>query len=83
MKFKLIKKSADQVLTRFQVLDGEGSICGSINVQNQDVSDLLKCWSGAAESPSPKQSPTKALANAFLRSKSKQPVSQQAILRGC
>jgi hypothetical protein len=86
MSFTLKQLSANQQLTKFHILDSAGDVIGSANVANADVAAFRRCWSGSAtpgDSPSPRQSPTKALANAFLRSKSKQPVSQQAILRGC
>ena len=45
-KFRLVKKSSNPQISTFQVLDSEGSICGSINVQTQDEAELLRCWSG-------------------------------------
>ena len=83
-KFRLIKKSADQQLTRFQVLDSAGSICGSINVENREVPDLLRCWSGStAESAPPKGSAKATMVAAFLQAKRTTPFSRATILRGC
>ena len=42
--FTLTKKSANNVKTTFHVLNGAGDICGSINVQNAEVPDLLRHW---------------------------------------
>lgn len=39
------------VLTKFHVLDSTGAIVGSINVANEQVSDLLKCWRDSAPAP--------------------------------
>lgn len=82
MTFRLINKSADQQLTRFQVLDSEGSICGSINVENREVPALLKCWAGAtADSAPAKGSAAKAMVAAFMKHRSA--FNKASLLRGC
>ena len=82
MTFRLEKKAINQLLTTFHVINGKGDICGSINVKNSEVGDLLRCWVGTAPaSGSPKQSPRSVLAAAFV--KARRPTSKAAILRGC
>ena len=82
MTFKLVKKSATAALTKFQILNAAGDIVGSVNVPPNQVSDLLRCWTGTAPAKdSPQQSPRNALAAASL--KARKPTSKQAILRGC
>jgi hypothetical protein len=82
MTFKLEKKTSNRLQTTFHVLNGKGDICGSINIKNSEVSDLLRCWVGTAlVKDSSKQSPQSALAQAFLRNR--KPGSKAAILRGC
>ena len=87
MQFQLTKKSADRMLTKFHVVDGNDNIVGSINVRNEDANDLVKCWQGSVvgDSPQrqPKQSATSVLAAAFLKSRNRSPFSKAAILRGC
>ena len=83
MTFRLIKKSADQQLTRFQVLDSAGSICGSINVPNEEVPALLRCWSGSTAESAPPKGSAKAMVAAFLQAKQKTPFNKAAVLRGC
>ena len=78
--FKLIKKASNRSRSTFHVIDSAGSICGSINVANDQAADLVRCWSGATTN-SPKQSPKNALAAAFM--KARRPTSKAAILRGC
>jgi hypothetical protein len=76
--FTLTKRSANSVKTTFHVLNGAGDICGSINVANAEVSDLLRHWVGPGDrgehhQPAP-------VTNAKLRMP---PMSKAAILRGC
>ena len=40
MTFKLLKKSTGATLTKFHIVDGRGDIVGSINVANEQASDL-------------------------------------------
>ena len=44
MTFKLLKKSTGATLTKFHIVDGRGDIVGSINVANEQASDLQKHW---------------------------------------
>jgi hypothetical protein len=82
MTFKLERKASNRLQTTFHVINGKGDICGSINVKNSEVSDLLRCWTGTAPAKDPpQQSPKNALAAAFL--KARKPGSKQAVLRGC
>ena len=43
MKFKLAQKSQNRVQTKFHVSNEAGDVIGSINVGNEEVSDLLRC----------------------------------------
>jgi hypothetical protein len=80
--FKLSRKAVKGNRTTFHVTNQAGDICGSINVANAEVDDLVRCWSGAKESPQSNQSRSRnALAAAFLENR--KPVSKTAILRGC
>jgi hypothetical protein len=89
MKYKLTKRAENNVKTTFFVENSAGDVVGSINVQNAEVPDLLRCWSGPQGPFQPKstnlsagaQSPVSALAKEFL--KHRRPVSQANILRGC
>jgi len=86
MKFQLIQKSQNRVQTKFHVLSQAGDVVGGINVENHEVPDLLRCWSGATDSPPQRQggrSPVSVLAKAFLQAKSKSSFSRAAVLRGC
>ena len=51
MKFTLSRKPnpPGSVLTKFHVLDGAGSIIGSINVASEAAADLEKHWLGATQ----------------------------------
>ena len=44
MTFRLERKSVGATLTKFHVVDSAGTIVGSINVANEQASDLRKCW---------------------------------------
>ena len=57
MKFKLLRKDnyADDVLTKFHVLNSSGDIVGSISVPAEQADDLLAHWIAA---PSPSPAPT-------------------------
>ena len=80
MTFKLLKKSTGATLTKFHIVDGRGDIVGSINVANEQASDLQKHWRDSAPAGAAKQSSASALAPAFKRVPG---LSKQAILRGC
>jgi hypothetical protein len=83
MTFRLEKKATNRLQTTFHVINGKGDICGSIDVKNSEVGDLLRCWAGSTPAKdSPKQSPSsKALAASFM--KARRPGSRAPILRGC
>ena len=82
MKFRLIQKSQNRVQTKFHVTNDGGDVVGSINVENQEVPDLLRCWSGStADSVAPPKGSTNLMVAAML--KTRRPISQAAILRGC
>ena len=76
--FRLTKKSSNKVLTKFHVLDSSDSICGSINVPNDQVSDLLRCWNGPRDCSPQQQQAQQPSAKAFKLP----PMSKAAILRG-
>ena len=79
MTFRLEKKTSNRLQTTFHVINGKGDLCGSINVKNSEVDDLLRCWTGTAPAKdSSKQSPRSALAAAFLEAR--KPTSKAAIL---
>ena len=50
-RFKLIEKKRTKMNATFQVIDERDAICGSICVENREVGDFLRCWSGATDSP--------------------------------
>ena len=77
-KFRLVKKSSNPQISTFQVLDGEGSICGSINVQTQDEAELLRCWSGATTNAPAARTSASAMVAAFMKHRS--PLSKAALL---
>lgn len=65
--------------TKFQVMNSAGDVCGSISVEPNQVTDLLRCWSGERQ-PSPKQNNPMVVAMMKLK---RRPMNRQAILRGC
>ena len=48
MQFKLSKKSTGRTLTTFNITDDKDTICGSVNVPDEAVADLQKCWRDSA-----------------------------------
>ena len=83
MTFKLLKKSTGATLTKFHVVDARGDIVGSINVANEQASDLLKHWRdpGAPAAAAGNHARTvNAISNALRRGPR---LSKEAILRGC
>ena len=75
--YKLIQKSINPVIAKFQVLNQAGDIVGSINVPPQEIDVLLRQWSGPTDRPRVQNSaPAMSLAKP-------RPMSRQAILRGC
>ena len=84
MTFKLLKKSTGPTLTKFHVVDSTNAIVGSINVANEQASDLQKHWRGAAPAAgaTKQSSAAAALAAAFKRNRGPA-TSKEAILRGC
>jgi hypothetical protein len=82
MNFKLVKKSTGAVLTKFHVVNARGDICGSINVANGEVSDLLNCLRDSAPAAAgAKQATAAAALSAALRRGPR--LSRQGVLRGC
>jgi hypothetical protein len=83
MTFKLLKKAVGATLTKFHVLNSRGDICGSINVGNGEVNDLLKCSRDSAPATSAVAKQTTAV-NAMVAAFKRGPrLNKQAILRGC
>ena len=83
MTFKLLKKSTGATLTKFHVVDARGDIVGSINVANEQASDLLKhCREpGAPAAAAGNHARTvNAISNALRRGPR---LNKEAILRGC
>jgi hypothetical protein len=83
MKFTLQKKSVGKVLTVFNVLDGRGGVCGSVNVPNKEAPDFVKCWRGPY-TPATKPAGPNPMAKALLAAKRPRTPSEarQAALRG-
>jgi hypothetical protein len=77
MIYKLVQKSVNPVIAKFQVTNQRGDIVGSINVPPEDVEVLLRHWSGPADRP---QVGNSAPARKFSKPGR---MSRQAILRGC
>ena len=75
--YKLIQKSINPVIAKFQVLNQAGDIVGSINVPPQEIEVLLRHWSGPADRRQVRNS-----APAMTLAKPK-PMSRAAILRDC
>jgi hypothetical protein len=78
--FSLVQKSANAQIVKFHVVNGE-EIVGSIAVEPEEVSNLLRCWNGpkTRSSSKPKMSVSNVLAKAFKP----KAVNRQFILRGC
>ena len=53
MQFKLVKKSSNDVLVKYHIVDSAGTIIGQANVPPEQESDLLKCWAGPRASAAP------------------------------
>ena len=51
MRFRLIQKSINQVIAKFQFLNESGDIVGSINLPPQQIDSLLRQWSGPVDRP--------------------------------
>ena len=84
MTFRLEKKTSNRLQTTFRVVNSRNETCGTINVKNSEVSDLLRCWVGtapAATGSKQQQSAASALAEAFKRAKPR--MSKAGVLRGC
>ena len=72
------------VLTKFHVLDSTGAIVGSINVANEQVSDLLKCWRDSAPAVAAPAGKQARAVNAIVAALKRGPrLNKEAILRGC
>jgi hypothetical protein len=87
MTFKLLKKSTGPVLTKFHVVDSAGDIVGSINVANEQATDLQKHWREpvAPAAGASKQAKAIAMLSAAVRKgpRLSKEASKAAILRGC
>jgi hypothetical protein len=93
MKFRLQKSTAsNHTATKFDVVDGEGTICGRISVPPEEARDLEKHWlGGATQSPkaaaalvtSARGRPQNPAVSAMLAAARKHPLNRAAILRGC
>ncbi len=46
MTFRLEKKSANQSLVKFHIVNAHGDIIGQANVSPKEEGDFLKCWAG-------------------------------------
>ena len=77
MKFRLIQKSINQAVAKFQVLDQIGDIIGSINVPPEQVDALLKQWMGPVDRPQAR------ISMPAMKLVKPRPMSRAAILRGC
>jgi hypothetical protein len=83
MTFKLERKAAGAVLTKFHITDGKGTDYGSVNVPNEAASDLLRHWRGAAPAAATAGKQARA-AQAMVAALKRGPrLNKQAILRGC
>ena len=82
MTFKLLKKAVGATLTKFHVVDARGDIVGSINVANEQASDLQKHWRepGAPAAATKHQTAVNAISAALRRGPR---MKKEAILRGC
>jgi hypothetical protein len=86
MTFRLEKKSTGAVLTKFHVVNSAGDICGSINVANGQVNDLLKHWRqpAPAASTAGHARAVSAISNALRKGpRLSGQAARQAVLRGC
>ena len=53
--FKLEKSTAsNRTISKFNVIDGDGALCGIISVKPEEEADLLAHWKGAPPQSSPK-----------------------------
>ena len=77
MNFRLEKKAAGPVLTKFYVYDSTNAIVGTINVANEQADDLVKHWR-AAPTPAAKTDSRAALASALRKGPR---LSKAALLR--
>ena len=75
--YKLVQRSINPVVAKFQVVNRAGEIIGSINVPPEEANALLKHWGGPVERPAARMS-----VPAFQLGKPR-PMSRAAILRGC
>ena len=83
-QFRLLKKSTGAVLTKFHVVDSAGAIVGSINVANEQASDLQKHWREPAPAAATTVSKQARAVNAMVAALKRGPkLSKEGILRGC
>jgi hypothetical protein len=87
--FRLQKSAAsNDLVTRFDVIDRTGSICGRITVPNEAADDLRAHWKDAAprSAPAPASArgkPQNPMVGAMVAAAKKHPLNRTAILRGC
>ena len=89
--FKLQKSpGSNNSVTRFDVIDAAGSICGRITVPNEAADDLEKHWLGGAKPKAPaalatpvRGKPQNPMVGAMVAAAKKHPLNRTAILRGC
>ena len=83
MTFKLLKKTVGATLTKFHVADGRGDIVGSINVPNEQASDLQKHWREAAPAAATTSGNHARAVNALSAARKGPRLSREGVLRGC
>ena len=83
MTFKLLKKAVGATLTKFHIVDARGDIVGSVNVANEQASDLQKHWREPGAPAAAVGNHARAV-NAISNALRKGPrLSKQGVLRGC
>jgi hypothetical protein len=89
--FRLQKSpGCNHSVTRFDVIDAAGSICGRITVPNEAADDLLAHWKDAPPRSAPASQPVRGkpqrqnpMVGAMVAAAKKHPLNRTAILRGC
>ena len=83
MTFKLLKKAVGATLTKVHIVDARGDIVGSVNVANEQASDLQKHWRepGAPAAAVGNHARAVNAISAALRNGPR--MNKEAIFRGC
>jgi hypothetical protein len=91
--FRLQKSTgSNQAVTKFDVIDRTGAICGRITVPNEEADDLAKHWLGGAAQPkaaaaagatAPARGKQNPMVSAMVAAAKKHPLNRAAVLRGC